>query len=256
MRLSPLLAAGTIGSQILWVLVSGTTRDWFTIAGVVLFFLASLTHSLATQPPAWTATFFAVALGFGWLVEAVGTTTGVPFGDYSYADRLGPALGPVPAVIPLAWAMMGYPCYVVAARATRSRLGRIALAAGLLASWDLFLDPQMVSEGHWSFAAPQPTLPGVPGIPLSNFIGWIIAATVVMVIADVLAGPPPQPPDLWSVPVVLLAWVYCSNILANAVFFGRPAVAVIGAIGMGIPMAVALRGLRRASPRSDAVAAT
>ena len=57
-----------------------------------------------------------------------------------------------------------------------------------------------------------------------------------------------RPPDLWSVPVVPLAWVYCSNILANAVSFGRPAVAVIGAIGMGDPNGWRGSGLRGASP--------
>lgn len=255
MRLSALLAALTVLSQILWVLVGGATRDGFTIAGVVLFFLASLTHALATQSRSWTAGFFAITVGLGWLVEAVGTGTGLPFGDYTYADRLGPSIGPVPAVIPLAWAMMGYPCYVVAARAARSRVGRIALAAALLATWDLFLDPQMVSEGHWSFADPLPALPGVSGIPLSNFAGWVLAASVVMIVADVAVGPPAVPVAVRSVPVALLAWVYCSNVLANAVFFGRPAVALIGGVGMGVPVLLAARGLRRSATPTAAVTA-
>jgi putative membrane protein len=112
-----------------------------------------------------------------------------------------------------------------------------------------------VSEGHWSFADPTPALPGVPGIPLTNFAGWVIAALVVMILVEALAGPAPAAPELWSVPVALLLWVYCSNVLANAVFFGRPAVAVIGGIGMGIPMAVVVRRLREPRPVAPAVAA-
>lgn len=244
-RLSWAFATFTIVGQILWVLVSGATRDAFTVGGVVLFFLASLTHALATQPPGWTARFFTIVLLFGWAIEAVGTGTGLPFGAYTYGERLGPDIGSVPWVIPLAWAMMGYPIYVVAARVCTTATARVLLAAALLATWDLFLDPQMVFEGHWVFADPTPALPGIPGIPLSNFAGWIVAALVVMTILELVAGPPPRPVATRSVPVVLLGWVYLSNVLANAVFFGRPAVAVIGGIAMGIPMAIVWTGLRR-----------
>lgn len=245
LRTSWVLAGLTVLSQILWVLVSGAVRDVFTVAGVVLFFLASLTHSVATRPWPWTVRFFVPVLVFGWLIEAIGTGTGFPFGAYTYGERLGPTLGSVPWVIPLAWAMMSYPIYLVSARACRGRGTRIALGATLLASWDLFLDPQMVSEGHWSFADPTPALPGVSGIPVTNFAGWLLAAAIVMTLVDMIAGPPLPPVDPASPPVALLLWVYASNVLANAVFFGRPAVAVIGAVGMGIPMAIAVRGLRR-----------
>jgi len=251
-RLSWAFTALTIAGQILWVLVSGTTRDTFTVGGVVLFFLASLTHSLATQPPGWTARFFAISLLFGWAIEAIGTGTGLPFGAYTYGDRLGADIGSVPWVIPLAWAMMAYPIYVVAARISMGAFTRVLLAATLLATWDLFLDPQMVSERHWWFADPTPALPGVAGIPLSNFVGWIVAALIVMTIVELLAGPPAEPLPTTSPPVVLLTWVYLSNVLANAVFFGRPAVALIGGIAMGIPMAIVWAGLRRPEVREFA----
>jgi putative membrane protein len=37
-----------------------------------------------------------------------------------------------------------------------------------------------------------------------------------------------------TVPQVLLAWVYVSNVVGNLVFFGRPGVAVWGGICMGV----------------------
>lgn len=247
LRASWLLTGLTVLSQILWVLVSGHVRDLFTVGGVVAFFLASLTHALATQTPAWVLRFFGLTLFFGWAIEAVGTATGFPFGAYYYDDRLGPHVGAVPWLIPLAWAMMSYPAYLAATCAFRSRPLRVVVAAAILAAWDLFLDPQMVSEGHWSFTHPQPDLPGVPGIPLSNFAGWAVAALVLMTLIDLVARSPlPAPPA--SPPFVLLTWVYLSNILANAVFFGRPAVAVIGAVGMGIPLAVTAREIRAHPP--------
>ena len=51
-------------------------------------------------------------------------------------------------------------------------LARVAVAAAALASWDLFLDPQMVDAGHWRWSDPSPALPGVPTVPLTNYAGW------------------------------------------------------------------------------------
>lgn len=233
------LAAVTVLSQITWVLVSGAARDALTITGVVAFFGSSLSHALVTRGMAWSVWFFAVALVFGWAVEALGTTTGFPFGAYTYGDRLGWALGAVPLLIPLAWAMMAYPCFVLTARAARSRLGLVVLAAVLLATWDLFLDPQMVSEGHWTFADPDPALPGVPDTPLGNYVGWLAAALVLMALLVAVTRPAlPDPTGQLGVPGVLLGWVYCSNVLANLAFWGRPAVALFGGIAMGVPLVV------------------
>lgn len=244
-RLAWLFTAGTVGSNIVWILASGETRDRLTIAGVLLFFAASLTHSLTVRGAKWTAGFFTIACAFGWAVEALGTTTGVPFGAYDYTERLGWSLGAVPLLIPLAWAMMAYPIYAAAERTGWGRTARVLLSAALLATWDLFLDPQMVAEGHWVWAAAEPALPGVPGIPLSNFAGWIAASLVLMTALTAVMAPRPQSPI--AIPLVLLGWVYAGNIVANAVFLDRPAVALVGAMGMGVPVLVLVLGLRRSA---------
>lgn len=239
------LAAVAIGSQICWVLVGGTGRDVLTVAGVLAFAAASVTHAWVHRGRAWTLRFFVPVLLFGWGVEALGTTTGFPFGAYQYTGRLGPELGPVPLVIPLAWAMMAYPAAVLARRAAATTAGGVALAAALLSSWDLFLDPQMVAEGHWVFAHPVPALPGAPGTPLVNYAGWLLAAVVLMTALAVIA-PDPGPPDpgALAVPALLVGWVYAGNVLANLAFWGRPGVALIGGLGMGIPLWLTAAGLR------------
>lgn len=233
------LAAVTVLTQITWVLVDGAARDALTVIGVVCLFAASLSHALLTRGLAWTVRCFGTALAFGWAIEAVGTATGIPFGDYGYGARLGPTVAGVPLLIPLAWAMMAYPCHVVAARAARSAAGHVVLAATTLAAWDLFLDPQMVAEGHWTFAEPDPALPGVPGTPIGNYVGWLAAAMLLLALLALVAPEPLGDPSRpVAVPVALLAWVYGSNVLANLAFWGRPAVALIGGIGMGIPLAL------------------
>ena len=123
-----------------------------------------------------------VAGGGGLLAEAVGVHTGFPFGSYAYTGTLGPQLLGVPLVVPLAWVMMAWPALVVGPHAGSSpgRRSRRS-AARALASWDVFLDPQMVDAGHWRWAVPDPGLPLVPGVPLTNYAGWLLVAVAIMI---------------------------------------------------------------------------
>jgi len=196
----------------------------------VSFFLASASHAWLTRGWAWALGYVAIAAGVGWGMEWVGVNTGFPFGSYAYSDTLGPTLLGVPVVVMLAWAMMAYPALLAAQRISRTRAGVVVFGAWILASWDLFLDPQMVGEGHWTWASPDPGLPGVPGIPLTNYVGWVITAAIIMALLSRLPARRPTPD---GVPTLMLLWVYCSNVLANAVFFGRPWVALWGGLIMG-----------------------
>lgn len=220
----------TILGQIVWVLVADNARTALTIATVITFFLASAGHALLSRGLAWTSGFLVITLAFGWLIERIGLTTSFPFGHYEYTGSLGPTLYGVPVLIPLAWSMMAYPCLLAAQRLSTTRIG-VALIGGLvLAGWDLFLDPQMVTEGHWVWTQIGWVLPGIPGIPLQNFLGWLLSAIVLMWLLDFL--PRKIAPD--ALPTTMLAWVFASNVLANFVFFDRPGVAIWGLVAMGV----------------------
>jgi uncharacterized membrane protein len=226
----PWLFAGvTVGGQIIWLL-SDASRDVLTIVTVVTFFLASVSHAVLTRGWLWALGFVVIAGGIGWAAEYIGVSTGFPFGLYSYADTLGWTVAGVPIVVMMAWAMMSYPCLLAAQRLSRTRAGVVVFGAWLLASWDLFLDPQMVGEGHWTWASPDPGLPGIPGIPLTNYLGWIITSLIIMTLLSRL---PERRSSGDGVPTFMLLWVYFSNVLGNAVFFGRPGVAIWGGIIMG-----------------------
>ena len=223
------LAALTILGQITWVLVTGDTRAVLTSMTVTAFFLTSASHAFITRGVAWTAGFLAISLALGWGIEALGVATQFPFGDYSYSDGLGPALLGVPIVIPMAWSMMAYPCLLAAQRLVGQGLATAITGGVLFASWDLFLDPQMVGEGYWTWNAVNWTLPGIDGIPLQNFLGWLLTACVLMYLLDRL----PRKAAKDGVPTLMLSWVYASNVLAALVFFGEPAVALWGGLCMG-----------------------
>lgn len=235
-----LLAALTVLAQIAYPLVAGESLRLLTIGTVVLFFLASLTHAVVRRGPRCAVALVVVAGGGGLVAEAVGVRTGVPFGRYSYAGNLGPEILDVPVVVPMAWAMMAYPALVVARRLAP---GAVPLVAGVaLASWDVFLDPQMVAAGHWRWSDPSPALPGVPGIPLSNYAGWLLVATVMMLVLDRAVPRDDRRVDD-RVPVALYLWTYASSVLGNLAFFGRPSVALVGGVVMGtvaVPLAVSV----------------
>jgi len=240
-RLPAALAVATVLLQTAYPLVSGHPRDVLTVVTVVAFFLASTSHAVLHRGAAWTVVFVAVTAGTGLLAEAVGTATGVPFGDYSYASSLGSKAFGVPLVIPLAWSMMAYPCLLVGQALTRSPLLAAVVGGGALAAWDLFLDPQMVEAGHWRWAHVRHALPGAPDIPVSNYLGWLAVAVVMVGVLQLL----PRRDRDDRQPAALFLWTYASSVLANAVFFGRPLTAVVGGVGMGVVAIPYVRALRR-----------
>ncbi len=248
-RLAIGLAAATVLAQIAYPLVHGPSRDSLTALIVVVFFLASVTHALASRGPAWTAILVAVTAGGGLLAEAVGVASGLPFGGYAYADSLGPQVIGVPVVIPLAWTMMAYPAYVVAGRLVSGRIQHGLLTGYALAAWDLFLDPQMVDAGHWRWDSPSPALPGVPDVPLTNYAGWLAVAVAMGLVLVLVLGPRnPGAGGHDGVPVALYLWTYFSSVLAHAAFFGLAGSALWGGLAMGVvavPLAISLMGGRK-----------
>ncbi|WBB91891.1 carotenoid biosynthesis protein [Verrucosispora sp. WMMC514] len=260
------LLALLVLAQICYPLTGGVTRARLTVATVVLGYLLSVGHALATRGPRTAVALVAVATGGGFAIEALGVATGFPFGSYDYSGQLGPKLAGVPLIIPLAWTWMAWPAWLAATRLTGGAPGRwrwpgrIALATVGLATWDLFLDPQMVAEGHWVWRDATPALPGLPGIPISNYLGWLLFAVLMMTALRPLAGPTVATTGAGDQPMyALYLWTYGSSVLAHAVFLDLPASAVWGAVGMAVvavPLAVTLLRARRirdrdtGSPRS------
>lgn len=238
------LAAAVVCVQVAFPRVDGDARDLLTMAAVALFFAASATHALAWRGAAWATGLVGVAAGTGLVVEAVGVATGVPFGRYAYTGSLLPQVAGVPWVIPLAWAMMAYPCLVAARRITLRPVPGVLLAAAGLVTWDLFLDPQMVAAGHWVWEGGGPAL---NGIPLTNHAGWAVTAVVMCGCLWALLPPDSRPVDD-RVPLGLFLWTYLGSVVAHAVYLDLPSSAVAGGIGMGVVVAILLRALQRPPP--------
>ena len=224
-----LLAGTTVAAQIAYPLVEGAWLQRVTVATVVLFFATCVTHALVHRGRLFALGLVVVSAGGGLAAEAVGVRTGNPFGTYSYAGTLGPQVLDVPVVVPLAWTMMAYPVLLAARRLGR-RWAPVVGGLGLMA-WDMFLDPQMVGDGHWTWADPTPALTAIPGIPLSNFAGWAAVGTVMMLVLDRLL-PREEADEL--LPATLLGWTWLGYVIGNAFWFGTGSVAVAGGIALGL----------------------
>lgn len=253
MDTAAVLAAAGILAQICYPLLSGTALTAATGLAVALFAAAAVAHANARHGRALAARVLVAAAGIGLLAEAVGTRTGFPFGAYRYTPdgRLGPELLGVPLAVPLAWTMLAYPCLLAARALGRTRTARSAIGAVGLTGWDLFLDPQMVAAGHWTWLHPEPALPGVPGIPLTNYAGWLLVAAVLIAVLDRIvptdAGPATAP-TAPTAPTAVLAWTWLGSTLGNLAFFDRPWVALYGFLMMGCVVGPYLWMLRARQP--------
>ncbi|MFC9895515.1 carotenoid biosynthesis protein [Nocardia sp. NPDC127579] len=250
-----IVAALLVLAQIGYPLTSGAARDRVTVAVVLLSAGVALAHAALARGLGYAGGFLVIVSGVGLVAEMVGVATGYPFGCYDYAvDRIGPAVGGVPLLVPLAWTGGLYPIWVVAGLLTTGRdavtgRGVVAARIGLTAlgavGWDLFLDPQMVADGQWRWCDTGSGLPGLAGIPWTNYAGWF---AVGIVMAGLLT--------LWerrrvvrsasiAVPVAVFLWTWLGSALAHAAFLGLPASALYGAAGMGLLGIPLLRRLVR-----------
>lgn len=241
-RLAWATTLAVIGAQIAYPLTEGERLRQLTIATVLTAAIAVTLQAWSTLGLRYAATYFAVTALFAWGVETVGVNTGWPFGEYAYSDSLGPTIAGVPYLVPLAWVMMAHPVLAAARRVSRRWTAFIA-GFGLMA-WDFFLDPMMVQAGHWSWKQTEPALWGIPGIPLSNFAGWLLSGIVLMAILHaVLPTERRNPPETSAHTATFLIWAYASSVIGSLVFFDRASVALVGGIAMGllvIPFAFSL----------------
>jgi len=125
--------------------------------------------------------------------ELLGTSTGFPFGAYSYLSGLGyKILDLVPFTIPLSWFYMGFVSFLLAGTTLTAnshwlhRLEAIALGAMMLTAWDFVLDPAM-SQAQYPFWEWH-QFGAFFGMPLQNFAGWMATGALFMTVASVLWG--------------------------------------------------------------------
>jgi putative membrane protein len=220
---------------------------------VVLGALAALAHAAARFGARRAGLLLLVGAVVSLGAELLGTSTGYPFGPYSYTPLLGyRVLGLVPFPIPLSWFFMLYCCLAMCGRllpAADSARGRMtwALAAGaMLTAWDVSMDPAMSrATSHWVWQVNGPFY----GMPWVNFAGWLLTGTVVarLMIAIV---PPSEVAERASPSRLPLALYAVNGVMPVALCarYGLVWAAVLGAAAMALPLWLSVRRARAVSP--------
>ena len=242
----PLALAGLLVlAAIAYPLTHGGARDAVTWMIVLLGAAVAVTHAGISRGWRTGVGVLLLVAGTAVLVEAIGLATGFPYGEYRYGDVLGPRLLGVPFLVPLAWLMMAWPSWVLAARLARRPVARVAVAAAVFAAWDVVLDPQMVQAGYWTWAHPRPGLPGIDTVPLTNLGGWLLAGLLLMALLEVLVARTATAPRIGdAAPLLVLGWMTLGGALAHAGWLGLPGSAVWGVV-LAVPVLVALAVRRR-----------
>ena len=239
-RITPLQSALSISVltvaiflQISYPLLEGEALRLVTLAFVYWAAGAMLLHALFAYRFKFAFRFLLITFCYALAVEQIGFRTTWPFGAYEYSGTLGYQIYGVPLVVPFAWIMMAHSIFI-AARRLAPKLVFLVGGYGLMA-WDLFLDPQMVSAGRWTWQIDGRTIPFQSDIPLSNAFGWLLTGIGLMALLNVAL--PRERRSLGSsraVPEFFLAWTWIGGIIANLFYFDRPGVAFIGGVGLGV----------------------
>jgi putative membrane protein len=232
---------------------------------VVLGALAGLLHAASRLGWRTALLVFAAAFSISLASELTGTTTGYPFGPYSYTTQLGYLIGGrVPFNIPTSWFFMLYSSLAICGRMlaprddSASRWRWAAIAALVLTAWDVSMDPAMVATTHWLWHLPSLENASVVrrvllagffyGMPLTNWLGWLLTGFVVARVMLAIV-----PPSRWAervspsrLPLVLYA---ANGVLPLLICAGRGMwwAVGLGAGAMAIPLLLAMRRSVRAT---------
>ncbi len=188
------------------------------IANAVIFTPAAVALFLWLGPLRAPITLIALA-AFAYAIETIGLVTGLPYGEFTYGEALGPkAFGLVPYLLPVSY----LPLVLGAVGASWGGGSgmRIIKTALILTVIDLVLDPGAVRLGFWGYANGGLYY----GVPATNYLGWLISGALVAIVFLLVARPtaPPMPGLLDSAILAVSFWV------GVAVFTGLVLPAIVG----------------------------
>ena len=150
------------------------------------------------------------ALGiYALLLESSAIHTGFPYGDFIYNDLLGEKVfGLTPWTVAFAWPPILLFAYYLARNCTRFNLvrntwGLLGVTAIFAMFMDVVLDPAAVYLGFWQWQEPG----FFYGVPLVNFLGWLLSCFIGAGILHALWGKT-KPPKALAYSGVSIVWFW------------------------------------------------
>jgi len=230
-------------------LIVGTVTLRPYVFGFLGLFLAAGSADLGWRR---TILFGSVVWPIAWLAEFSSTRTGIPFGLYHYTGATrGQELyiANVPFMDALSFTFLAYASFSLAramlAGRNPSRAARALLAGTLMLALDVVIDPLAVRGDRWFLGRIfyYPAGGVYFGVPLSNFVGWLLVgalgvAAYLAVAGGVTAG------RLW--PGVALYYVVLVFNLAVTAWIGEWTLLAVG-VALHVVIAATILYLRGAA---------
>jgi len=204
--------------------------------------LAGLTRQLPAQNVVLAAV---IILLIGGAVQVLGALTGIPFGPYVYGEHLGPELfHPLPWAAPLIWVVAVLNSRGVARlimrpwRKTRSYgFWVIGLTAGLVAIFDLGLEPFASRVEHYWLWNPTKLAIDYYGAPCVNFASWTVVSLLILAFitpALINKRPGKSPSSFHPLIVWLLLQLLFASGAASHGLWGAAAITVLASAPVAI----------------------
>jgi putative membrane protein len=102
----------------------------------------------------------------GFFVEVAGIETGLIFGTYAYGEGLGIKWLDVPLMIGVNWGVLVFGTAALIQHFKFAQWVKAAIAATLMVSYDVLLEPVAIRFDFWSWEGGT--------IPLQNYLAWWI----------------------------------------------------------------------------------
>lgn len=150
---------------------------------ILLAFFSTHLHAARQWSDHVARRWGAIIIVCAFVIETVGTLTGIPFGSYTYTDAFGPRVWMVPFTIPLAWhVIVTNALFLVRAVMPHVSTFVEAILVGLICTaYDFILEPFATTAKHyWNWEGGT--------VPLMNYISWFaLSALLVWFFAPTLS---------------------------------------------------------------------
>ena len=147
------------------------SRSWFVYLapGALIFTACMMLYNDIISENRKLAFWCFITFCFTFIIEAIGVSTGMIFGPYTYGTVLGPKIAGAPPVIALTWVTVILGSLAIARQLSSSKLLITVIAAILCTAFDFILEPVAVHLGYWKWNG---------AIPLQNYAAWGITALI------------------------------------------------------------------------------
>lgn len=125
---------------------------------------------------------FSLLIVYTYAIEIIAVRTGYPYGEFEYGVSLGPMLLDIPLALPLFFIPLVLNSYILCVLlfdSAQKMIYRVPMVVIVVILIDMILDPAAVSIGFWAYES------GIYyNVPISNYAGWVLSATVATVFID------------------------------------------------------------------------